>query len=44
MTQSFRCNKIGIGMVHQHFMLVPSFTVAENIVLGTEPTKKGKYL
>lgn len=29
----------GIGMVHQHFMLVPSFTVAENIVLGMEPTK-----
>jgi general nucleoside transport system ATP-binding protein len=29
----------GIGMVHQHFMLVPSFTVAENIVLGNEPKK-----
>ncbi|MFP4979310.1 ABC transporter ATP-binding protein [Paenibacillus sp. CN-4] len=29
----------GIGMVHQHFMLVPSFTVAENMVLGMEPTK-----
>ena len=29
----------GIGMVHQHFMLVPSLTVAENIVLGMEPTK-----
>ncbi|MCL1906903.1 MAG: ABC transporter ATP-binding protein [Propionibacteriaceae bacterium] len=28
----------GIGMVHQHFMLVPVFTVAENVVLGTEPT------
>ncbi len=27
----------GIGMVHQHFMLVPSFTVAQNIVLGREP-------
>jgi simple sugar transport system ATP-binding protein len=27
----------GIGMVHQHFMLVPPFTVAENIVLGREP-------
>jgi simple sugar transport system ATP-binding protein len=27
----------GIGMVHQHFMLVPPFTVAENIVLGAEP-------
>ena len=29
----------GIGMVHQHFMLVPVFTVAENIVLGAETTK-----
>lgn len=28
-----------IGMVHQHFMLVPPFTVTENIVLGQEPTK-----
>ena len=32
---------MGIGMVHQHFMLVPSLTVAENIVLGREPKKKG---
>lgn len=30
----------GIGMVHQHFMLVPSFTIAENIVLGSEPRNK----
>lgn len=29
----------GIGMVHQHFMLVPSLTVAENIILGMEPKK-----
>ncbi|HAX82389.1 MAG TPA: heme ABC transporter ATP-binding protein [Actinobacteria bacterium] len=29
----------GIGMVHQHFMLVPVFTVAENVILGAEPTK-----
>ena len=29
----------GVGMVHQHFMLVPTLTVAENVVLGTEPTK-----
>lgn len=29
----------GIGMVHQHFMLVPSLTVAENIILGVEPVK-----
>ena len=31
----------GIGMVHQNFMLVPSFTVAENIVLGEEPVQRG---
>lgn len=31
----------GIGMVHQHFMLVPSLTVAENMVLGIEPKKGG---
>ena len=31
--------KLGIGMVHQHFMLVPSLTVAENIILGKEVTK-----
>ena len=31
----------GIGMVHQHFMLVPSFTVAQNIVLGHEPKNAG---
>lgn len=33
--------KSGIGMVHQHFMLVPSLTVAENMVLGIEPKKNG---
>jgi simple sugar transport system ATP-binding protein len=32
---------LGIGMVHQHFMLVPVFTVAENIMLGDETTKRG---
>jgi simple sugar transport system ATP-binding protein len=31
----------GIGMVHQHFMLIPPLTVAENVVLGREPSKKG---
>lgn len=31
--------KMGIGMVHQHFMLVPSFSVAQNIVLNDEPRK-----
>ena len=34
----------GIGMVHQHFMLVPVFTVAENIVLGFEPTRRLGFL
>lgn len=33
----------GIGMVHQHFMLVPSLTVAENIILGIEPKKAGLF-
>ncbi len=33
----------GIGMVHQHFMLVEPFTVAENIILGSEPTTKGGF-
>ncbi len=31
--------ELGIGMVHQHFMLVPSLTVAENVILGAEPKK-----
>ena len=31
---------LGIGMVHQHFMLVPVMTVAENIVLGVEPMQR----
>jgi ABC-type uncharacterized transport system ATPase subunit len=31
----------GIGMVHQHFMLVPPFTVLENVVLGSETTRYG---
>ena len=34
----------GIGMVHQHFMLIPVMTVAENIVLGTEPVREGIFL
>jgi simple sugar transport system ATP-binding protein len=34
----------GIGMVHQHFMLVPVFTVAENVVLGVEPVGALDYL
>jgi len=34
----------GIGMVHQHFMLVPSLTVAENIILGVEPAKSKLFI
>ncbi len=33
--------ELGIGMIHQHFMLAPSFTVLQNIILGREPTKLG---
>lgn len=33
--------RLGIGMVHQHFMLVPRLSVAENIMLGQEPIKSG---
>lgn len=33
--------RAGIGMVHQNFMLIPSFSVAENIVLGQEPVQRG---
>jgi simple sugar transport system ATP-binding protein len=40
-TQPSDALKVGIGMVHQHFMLVPVFTVAENIVLGHEISKRG---
>lgn len=32
----------GVGVVHQHFMLVPTLTVAENLVLGKEPTQNGQ--
>jgi ABC-type uncharacterized transport system ATPase subunit len=34
----------GIGMVHQHFMLVPVMTVVENVMLGIEPTRAGLFL
>ena len=33
----------GIGMVHQHFMLIPVFTVGENVVLGSEPVRPGGF-
>jgi general nucleoside transport system ATP-binding protein len=36
--------ELGIGMVHQHFMLVPVMTVAENFVLGNEPTQTAGLL
>ncbi|TWS95600.1 ABC transporter ATP-binding protein [Streptococcus sp. sy018] len=36
-----KSNSLGIGMVHQHFMLVEAFTVAENIILGNETVKNG---
>jgi general nucleoside transport system ATP-binding protein len=35
---------LGIGMVHQHFMLIPVMTVAENVVLGQEPRREGLLL
>ncbi len=34
-------SRLGIGMVHQHFKLIPEFTVAQNVVLGSEPTYGG---
>ncbi|MFS1663689.1 ABC transporter ATP-binding protein [Streptococcus sp. zg-JUN1979] len=36
-----KSSQLGIGMVHQHFMLVEAFTVVENIILGTETVKNG---
>ena len=38
-----RAMAMGVGMVHQHFKLVPSFTVAQNIALGMEPKKRGLF-
>jgi len=37
-------NRLGIGMVHQHFMLFPEYTAAENIVMGIEPRKWGLFI
>src|SRR5208283_2343062 len=34
----------GIGMVHQHFMLIPPFTVTENVILGSEPIRIRPFL
>jgi len=39
----FDAKKTGIGMVHQHFMLFPEYTAAENIVMGNEPKKYGIF-
>ena len=36
--------RLGIGMVHQHFMLIPVFTVTENVMLGAEEMKAGGFL
>ncbi len=36
--------RAGVGMVHQHFMLVPVFTVTENVMLGDEITRMGGFL
>jgi simple sugar transport system ATP-binding protein len=36
-------NRLGIGMVHQHFQLIPEFSIAENVVLGIEPRKSGIF-
>ncbi|MFC4557183.1 ABC transporter ATP-binding protein [Virgibacillus kekensis] len=41
-TDPNKANDLGIGMVHQHFMLVDTYTVTQNIILGSEPTKYGK--
>ena len=40
-TSPIKAINLGIGMVHQHFMLVPSLTVTENIILGMEPKQRG---
>ena len=37
-------NRLGIGMVHQHFKLVECFSVLDNIILGDEPTGKAGFL
>lgn len=41
-TSPTKANQLGIGMVHQHFMLVDAFTVTENIILGNEPSHMGR--
>ncbi|HLQ41101.1 MAG TPA: ABC transporter ATP-binding protein, partial [Tetragenococcus sp.] len=41
-TSPTKANQLGIGMVHQHFMLADAFTVTENIILGNEPSHMGR--
>ncbi|MDR3130738.1 MAG: ABC transporter ATP-binding protein [Treponema sp.] len=38
-----QANRLGIGMVHQHFMLFPEFTVAQNVTMGAEPVRFGVF-
>ena len=40
-SSSLEAIELGVGMVHQHFMLLPSMTVAQNVTLGMEPRKNG---
>ena len=41
MTGPAHAIRLGIGMVHQHFMLVDRLTVTENLIAGIEPTRRG---
>ncbi len=43
-SSSMEAIEAGIGMVHQHFMLIPSFTVADSIILGMEPRKSKLFI
>jgi len=43
-TSPLEANRLGIGMVHQHFKLIGDFTVAENVVLGNEPKHFGIFI
>ncbi len=44
MTSPDQAIHLGIGMVHQHFMLIPQFTVTENVMLGDETLQRGVFL
>lgn len=43
-SSSMEAMRSGIGMVHQHFMLIPSFSIVDNIILGDEPVKNGIFI